>query len=695
MNTGNAGIYTFQFFAEDGEGPTQFNTYTVTYVTNEGTGSMELVTVTEGASHTLLANGFTAPENKHFAGWKVNDDDTLRAPGYVIENITADVTVTAQWESDSAADTKLFKLVTSVDQLKAGDKVIIVSTNNGSGYGMGYQNGNVRAALAVSGISGKIVLADSAFSTAQDYTQLTEFTLGGNAAAGWTFYDAEYDGGNGGYLGAVSSGSNYIGTQADVDGEAQFDLVFGSNGAAQATAKGENTRNTIRYNYNNGNPRFSCYGSNSNLSPTIYIYKELTDGYWLVGPDWTIDGIDIGNNFISNPGNDSEYMLTTSLKAGDQFKVAKVENNAITKFNPDTWNHNDGQGEVVTKPYGYYDDQKLTADGNYTIYFKPNYTGGDDWYYKCIYVVTNSTKPTFMTQSLTLGDEIGVNFYLNLDMLDADTKAASYMTFAITGKGAGDLKTTKVPFDAEKTNDKGYYGFTCRVNALQMADTITATLHYGDGQTIEKTYSVKQYILKFMENKDDYSEKTVNLVMALADYGHYVQAMLAAQKGFELGPTTYAEMDTFYTTYTTSYDFEDIRSKVAEKGITFNNDNGAAFSKLSFMMVFDSATELRILFKTPSTGTIAATVDGKSAEVTTIGTSKAVQIKEIPAHWLSHPFTIVITIDGSSATITASALSYVKLLLATDNATYQHAAAAAIYNYSVAADAYKTANTNP
>ena len=375
----------------------------------------------------------------------------------------------------------------------------------------------------------------------------------------------------------------------------------------------------------------------------------------------------------------TEYQLTTDLKANDEFKVVRVANKAIAEWLPQ-W---DGQG---TQNYGEDADRKIAA-GNYTISFRPNYDGPDGdwaWFYRCICVAFN---PQFMSQSLTLGDEIGVNFYVNLAGL-GDNKSSAYMTFAITGRGADNLETTEVHFDENKTNDKGYYGFTCRVNVLQMADTITATLHYGDGQTVEKTYSVKQYIESFMANTDGQSETTVNLVKALADYGHYVQAMLAKQKGWTLGADTYAEMDKFYTT---SYDIEAISVEVAEEGLTFENNSGAEFSKLTFTMLFDSATELRLLFKTPSTGPISATVDGNSVGVTTLGTSKAVQIKNISAHLLSKPYTVVITIDGKSATIKASALSYAKLLLAANDTTMQNAGAA-LYNYSAAADAFKAAH---
>jgi hypothetical protein len=69
----------------------------------------------------------------------------------------------------------------------------------------------------------------------------------------------------------------------------------------------------------------------------------------------------------------------------------------------------------------------------------------------------------------------------------------SYMTFECNG-----LDADPVPPDPEFRNAKGYYGFTCYVNTLQMAEKITAVFHYGKGnaETVEDTYSVREYVRK-------------------------------------------------------------------------------------------------------------------------------------------------------------------------------------------------------
>lgn len=69
--------------------------YTVSFNSNGGTGSMSNVTDVSG-SYTLPANGFTAPANKAFAGWKAENAGDLIAAGGTY-NVSANVTFYAQW----------------------------------------------------------------------------------------------------------------------------------------------------------------------------------------------------------------------------------------------------------------------------------------------------------------------------------------------------------------------------------------------------------------------------------------------------------------------------------------------------------------------------------------------------------------------------------------------------------------------
>ena len=90
------------------------------------------------------------------------------------------------------------------------------------------------------------------------------------------------------------------------------------------------------------------------------------DDYYLVGNmnDW---GPSSQFQLTQNPGNPAEYMITLTFKAGDEFKVIGV----------------DGESNWTWYPGGY--NYYVSNAGEYTVYFRPDYSGGDDWHEHCIY----------------------------------------------------------------------------------------------------------------------------------------------------------------------------------------------------------------------------------------------------------------------------------------------------------------------
>ncbi len=318
--------------------------------------------------------------------------------------------------------------------------------------------------------------------------------------------------------------------------------------------------------------------------------------------------------------------------------------------------------------------------------------------------------PAFKTQALALEGRIGVNFFMDLSGLSDDEKAASYMTFAITG--AQPVSTDPVPFDANNTNVTGtYYGFSCYVTSIQMADTITATFHYGDGQTVTKDYSIKQYIETFEENEAHFDENTVNLVYALADYGHYVQAFLAEQKGWTLGEGgDHMEMDKYYAGNEnldiSGYDYNNIADNLSEKAISrdFSDEN---IVKAPYTVILDSDTAIRVFF-TPAagfTGEVSAQWDDEDEVYLTRGSDGryTIEIANIPAHLLGEMHLINVYtgedcfktgVRDTYTQVNVSAMSYIySVLTSAAYASNENAknAVSSLYAYWQAAVAFKEA----
>ena len=77
--------------------------FKVTFNGNTGTGSMNAATVKKGEIYTLPENGFTAPGNKKFVGWKVGNEN--KKPGDKI-TITGDTVIKAVWKDKTTTPDK-------------------------------------------------------------------------------------------------------------------------------------------------------------------------------------------------------------------------------------------------------------------------------------------------------------------------------------------------------------------------------------------------------------------------------------------------------------------------------------------------------------------------------------------------------------------------------------------------------------
>ncbi len=305
----------------------------------------------------------------------------------------------------------------------------------------------------------------------------------------------------------------------------------------------------------------------------------------------------------------------------------------------------------------------------------------------------NEQIPSFQTQNLVLSGQIGVNFFLDLDGLTEAERNASYMEFTVSGKGG---TTTTDPFDPNHRNGtKKYYGFTCYVQSIQMADTITATFHYGEGKTISKTYSVEEYFQVFEQHASEADAKTARLIHSIADYGHYMQLYLASVNHFGIG-TDYAELSRHYTE---SYDYADILSKVESHAIA-RALGTSKVSKANYRLQLGSETTLDV-FLTTTDGSIPANVTVTiSEQVTGITTTKAytpekqadgrylVTIPNISAHRLGDVVTITGDADGEFS-VRVSPLSFVYDVLKNETKAESLNGLSSLYAYYAAAAAYR------
>ena len=300
--------------------------------------------------------------------------------------------------------------------------------------------------------------------------------------------------------------------------------------------------------------------------------------------------------------------------------------------------------------------------------------------YNCGYV-------SFTTHALVLSGQIGVYFYTDLPEITGLDYSNAYMTFDINGD-----TTSNNPqmFDAMLMNAKGdYYGFVCYVNSVQIADTITATLHlhYGDDWATQHCYSVKEYLDTIIERTA--SESMRNLAKAMKDYGHYMQVYLARKNGWDIG-IKHAAMDCA-NTYTDD-DIEEIRQRVSDYSIVRDTGN-SGIEKVTFALELDSETIIDVYLKPKDgyAGAVEAYLDDSKENIATLQSDGRylVQISGVSAHLLGNTYTIHVN-AGEEFDVKVSALSYVSSILnAANSAKDIKEAVASLYDYYDATMAYR------
>lgn len=306
---------------------------------------------------------------------------------------------------------------------------------------------------------------------------------------------------------------------------------------------------------------------------------------------------------------------------------------------------------------------------------------GDD-----AYITITPDVPVFKFDSvaLVLSGELGLNFYTVVN--DVEAVKDGYMLFEI---GSSD-DTQKVYFKDLTAEDDGRYIFRCNVNVLQMADTITASFHYGNMVEGPYTKSVAQYLNNIKDKYRD-NAKLVALADSIANYGHYSQIALQEVHGFTLGEDG---------KYQTMSNYNDITLPVAEDLVAYKATKTGSIdgiSGVSRALALDHGTDILLYFTCADGYTPAATVTDKDGNAVACSLTKdesgryVLTIPNISAHKLGDFYTV--SVDGGAMTINISALSYAYSILnsATSSENLKYAVAA-LYNYYQAAIAYQAAH---
>ena len=286
--------------------------------------------------------------------------------------------------------------------------------------------------------------------------------------------------------------------------------------------------------------------------------------------------------------------------------------------------------------------------------------------------------PSFAKHSLVLSGEIGVRFRVSFpEEFDFD---GCSMDFATTNRS----ETINYANSEAISGSTDRY-FTFYINALELADTINATLNYGDGETITDKYSAMDYIQTAPEFYPD-DEALLDLVNALHGYGYYMQGS-GWTDGYEHAAIPAVEMaDSISVAKNAVKDYAVVK--------TIGKDSGIADVKYS--LTLNEQTIISAYFKPEESITISSSTGKKSGTLQIDGeTYYKFNTDKINVGNLGTDYTISVTTStGGTASVKASAMSYVNTILtSTSSSDGQKAAMAAYYYYYKAANDYQISHS--
>ncbi len=284
--------------------------------------------------------------------------------------------------------------------------------------------------------------------------------------------------------------------------------------------------------------------------------------------------------------------------------------------------------------------------------------------------IDTEKKPQWSGAQMLLSSEIGVQFRIqvpeNIDI------SGSYMTFAIS-----DGRKSTVPIAEASDLGNGYYLFSCYINVLELADTIKATYHFGNGRSIERNYSATEYIESVKELYSD-NENLITLVNALLDYGYYLQ-----QSGWSDGKTHVA-----ITPVKMLVADDVLAASEATVVYRFSKDlSNSGIADVKYSLVLNSKTMIGVYFK-PEIGEVITTEGGTVLNISGETYYQFNTAKIGPAN-LGKTYEISASTSKGTGTVRVSAMSYVDNALNLGNANdEQKLAMTAFYYYFKAANEY-------
>ena len=206
---------------------------------------------------------------------------------------------------------------------------------------------------------------------------------------------------------------------------------------------------------------------------------------------------------------------------------------------------------------------------------------------------TDYANPSFMGHAISLSDEIGVKFYVYVPT--GTDMTGAYMDFVISDG-------RKISVDLSEAQDKmsslSAYVFTCPINALEVADDITATLHFGENgtSTTKDTYSAQSYCQYIIKYSDKYQASVVSLASAIMNYGYYMQQQQSLPDGWTDKKTNHNPITCANAYAADGSDLSRVASETSQYAFVYPTGI-RNLERVAYSMTLNSKTKINLYFK--------------------------------------------------------------------------------------------------
>ena len=282
--------------------------------------------------------------------------------------------------------------------------------------------------------------------------------------------------------------------------------------------------------------------------------------------------------------------------------------------------------------------------------------------------------------SLSLAENIGVNFYLNISS-DVLADANAKVVFTREDKTTVTFTMAQVKASAKVVEGKTLYRLSVPMAARQMMDVISGKVILGNQTEIELvSTSVQDYAKVILENKDNkYSAQAVAAVKAMLNYGTAAQ-MNFKNKVDQPANAILSEEDRNVVVDDKVFSEYSMAKSGSVTGLDYFGTSVLLKSKTGFAHYF-TLTEGNIADYT-------FTVNGKEVQPQMKDGKYFVEFSDIYAKNLADSYELVVTKDNESMSIAFSVFAYANIVVKGDYSDELKAVVRSMYPYYEAALAY-------